>query len=91
MNDNIVRVICNNFVLAALLTACGGGGQSGGNQGNLPAPVYYSVGGAISGLLTGNTVSIANNAVNLTTLNANGSFNFSNKLSGGSTLGVSSS
>ena len=59
---------------AALLSACGGGAAS--------------VGGTVSGLPSGNTVTLQNNAANDLVVTANGSFSFSSTLESGATYAV---
>jgi hypothetical protein len=59
---------------AALLAACGGGAAS--------------VGGTVSGLPSGNTVTLQNNAANDLAVTANGSFSFSNTLESGTAYAV---
>lgn len=54
----------------ALLVACGGGGGDGGTG------ATYTVGGQLSGLLAGQSVTVQNNGADALTLRANGSFTF---------------
>jgi hypothetical protein len=58
----------------ALLAACGGGDAS--------------VGGTLSGLPSGNTVTLQNNSANNLAVNANGSFSFSSTLDSGASYAV---
>ena len=58
----------------ALLAACGGGDAS--------------VGGTLSGLPSGNTVTLQNNSANNLAVNANGSFSFSGTLDSGASYSV---
>lgn len=51
-------------------------------------PKTYSIGGTVSGLGSGKTVSLRNNGGNTTSVSANGSFAFSTALSYGSAYGV---
>lgn len=64
--------------LACLLTACGGGGTSS-----------HTVGGTISGLPEGASVTLENSAGSTLTLNANGTFTFPARLASGSRYSVS--
>jgi len=59
------------ILLAAVLGACGGGGDDG-----TPPVVTYTIGGQLSGLATGQSVSISNNGTDTLTLASNGAFNF---------------
>jgi len=49
---------------------------------------YYSIGGSVAGLLTGNSVVLQDNAGNSTTVSANGSFTFSTQIASGSGYAV---
>ena len=75
-------------LIALLLAACGGGG--GAANGTAPVPVAaYSVGGTLTGLTPGNSITITNNGTdNLTLSGASGvsqTFTFSTKLPNGAT------
>jgi 6-phosphogluconolactonase (cycloisomerase 2 family) len=48
----------------------------------------YSVGGSVSGLLTGGVVTLQDNGVNSTQVSINGNFTFATKIKGGSAYGV---
>lgn len=63
-----------SLALALLLAACGGGSAS--------------VGGTLSGLPTGTSVTLQNNAANDLTVSANGSFWFSGSVESGATYAV---
>ncbi len=61
----------SSILLIALLGACGGGGDS-----DAPSALTYTIGGKLSGLATGQSVSISNNGSDTLTLGNNGAFNF---------------
>ncbi len=78
---------CGRFVLATLatlvLSACGGGGGSPGQ------PVAtFSVGGTLTGLVGGQQVTLRNNGLDPLVVVADGSFTFSEPVSGGGGYGV---
>jgi hypothetical protein len=84
---------CAAWLASVLLAACGGGGGSGAPAGtvvvpNTPPPTTFSVGGAVSGLLPGNTLWLVDNASNNTPVTANGAFTFSAGLAVGSSYAV---
>ena len=62
------------FVLSLVITACGGG--------------TASIGGTVSGLPIGSSITLQNNAANDVTINANGSFVFPNTLASNATYAV---
>lgn len=64
----------------AMLAACGGGDDDGTAP---PVVGAYTVGGALSGLAAGRTVTLQNNAESDLQLSANGSFEFSTRLDHG--------
>ncbi len=64
----------------AMLAACGGGDDDGTAP---PVVGAYTVGGALSGLAAGRTVTLQNNAENDLQLSANGSFEFTTRLDHG--------
>jgi sugar lactone lactonase YvrE len=68
-------------LLAAAIAGCGGGG-GGGN------PANYSVGGTVSGLAAGSSLTLTNNGGALT-VSANGGFTFPTSLGGGASYAVS--
>jgi len=73
--------------LASLVAGCGGGGKAAPQ----PAPiVQYSVGGTVSGLRQGATLTLANGAQQLA-VHANGRFAFANKENNGAAYAVSAS
>jgi 6-phosphogluconolactonase (cycloisomerase 2 family) len=63
------------FTVSMWVAACGGGG--GGNN---PAPQTYTIGGAVSGLATGESVTLANTGSDTLTVNGNSSFVFPTKI-----------
>jgi len=71
--------------LASLVAGCGGGGKAAPQ----PAPiVQYSVGGTVSGLRQGASLTLANGAQQLA-VHANGRFAFANKEDNGAAYAVS--
>lgn len=75
------------------LVACGGSGggpasQSGMNVGAPPPVVQYTVGGSISGLASGASVTLRNNGGDSLLLSANGPFAFATALTGGSAYAI---
>jgi 6-phosphogluconolactonase (cycloisomerase 2 family) len=66
------RTVCVTLSLG--LSACGGGG--GGN----PAAQTYGIGGAVSGLATGESVILVNNGADTLTVNGNNAFTFATKV-----------
>lgn len=69
-------------MLAAMLTACGGGGDAPPQtQTPTPAPASYSIGGSVAGLADGQSVTLRNNATDDLARSANGAFTFSTRLS----------
>jgi 6-phosphogluconolactonase len=65
------RTVCVTLSLG--LSACGGGG---GN----PAPQTYGIGGAVSGLASGESVILVNNGADPLTVNGNNAFTFATKV-----------
>ncbi len=74
-----IRVGWLTLALVGCLSACGGG--SGGT------PVY-SVGGTVSGLPSGSTLTLLDNGVDTATVSANGSFQFAKALAQNSSYSV---
>jgi uncharacterized repeat protein (TIGR03803 family) len=75
------------------LVACGGSGggtasQSGTNTGAPPPAVKYTVGGSISGLASGVSVTLLDNGSDSLPLSANGPFTFATALTGGSAYAI---
>jgi|CXWL01.1.fsa_nt_gi N-acetylneuraminic acid mutarotase len=75
-----------SFMAAIAVAGCGGGG--GGSGGNTSTASGYTVGGILSGLATGNSITITN-GTDTSTLTANGSFTFPTKLSNGASYSLS--
>jgi hypothetical protein len=71
------RSLCllSHAILLAALAACGGASDA-------------SLGGTVSGLPTGSSVTLQNNAANSLTVSTNGSFSFSSPLSAGASYSV---
>ena len=59
-------------LIALGLVACGGK--------TTPPPATYPVGGTLSGLLPGNSITLTNNGKDTLTLSANGAFAFASKV-----------
>jgi 6-phosphogluconolactonase (cycloisomerase 2 family) len=70
------------LIVSVFLTACGGGGSNGS------APVTYTVGGSVSGLLPGTNIVLQNNGGNSTPVTVNSSFTFSTGLASGAHYSV---
>jgi len=66
------------LTLSLGLAACGGGGGSGG--GGTPTPPTYTIGGAVSGLATGQSVTLADNGTDTLTVNGNTTFVFATRI-----------
>lgn len=62
------------MALSLGLAACGGGGGGGG------PPQTYSIGGAVSGLAAGESVTLANNGTDTVSVSGNASFVFPTKI-----------
>src|SRR5664279_2118836 len=56
--------------LSLALGSCGGGGGGGGT----PKPQTYTIGGAVSGLASGESVTLANNGTDTLTVSGNNTF-----------------
>jgi 6-phosphogluconolactonase (cycloisomerase 2 family) len=69
--------------MASCLAACGGGGGSAS-----PAAPTFSVEGTVTGLLSGTSVVLQNNAANSTPVSVNASFSFSTALASGAKYAV---
>jgi len=61
--------------LSFWLAACGGGGGGG-----TPTPQSYTIGGAVSGLATGESVTLADNGTDTVAVNGNTTFVFPTKI-----------
>lgn len=66
---------------AALLAGCGGGDDNNGTP--PPSAGAFSIGGAVSGLGAGKTVTLQNAGKDDLTVNANGNFVFATRLDNG--------
>lgn len=78
------RLFGTAFVGLFLLTSCGGGGGSG----SAPAPTLtYTIGGSITGLIAGNSVTIGN-GTNSATISSNGPFVLTESVTQGSSYNV---
>jgi N-acetylneuraminic acid mutarotase len=75
MHFNNNGIIQSAVLLSVLLLVACGGGVGGGGATNT-----YSVGGTLTGLATGNNITLTNNATDSLTLTADGAFNFALKL-----------
>src|SRR5690606_20937102 len=75
---------------ALLLAGCGGGGDDDGSTQPPPPPppATYSVGGTVTGLASGATLVLQNNAASNLTVNANGAFTFATKVNSGTAYSV---
>ena len=79
-------------LIALLLAACGGGGGGGNGMVPTPAAVYYSVGGTLTGLTPGNSITLTNNGTDNLTLSSSGvsqTFTFAAKLANGAAYKLS--
>lgn len=72
------------LLCAALLTACGGGS---GNADTTPVAATYSLGGTVSGIQSGNQVTLSNNGDTITVA-GNGNFTFDKGLVAGTAFNV---
>jgi hypothetical protein len=70
------------ILLALTLSACGGGG------GAPTAPSQYKVGGSVSGLASGATLALTDNAGDTLSITTNGSFSLAKTFSAGSSYSV---
>ncbi len=80
----------HNLFLASLpffLLACGGG-SGGSNSSSSSAPPTYTIGGNVSGLSTGNTLTLSNNGTDAKTITVDGGFAFTNTLLSGNPYAV---
>jgi 6-phosphogluconolactonase len=70
-------------LIALALASCGGGSGSMN-----PPPGTYLLGGNVGGLVTGQSVTLANNGGDLLTVTADGSFTFKTPLASGTTYAI---
>lgn len=80
-------------ISTGMLAACGGGSDGGSSSStsgtsSMP-PVTYTIGGTVSGLSSGASVSLQNNSSDNVNVAANGSFTFQTALDGGAAYSVS--
>ena len=71
-------------IMVFLLAACGGGGGGGGGGGSSS----FTVGGSLSGMGTGKSIVLQNNAGDNLTLTSNASFTFATALANGAAYAV---
>jgi uncharacterized repeat protein (TIGR03803 family) len=83
----IVREFLPPLVASLALVGCGGSG--GGDNSNPPPPAQkYTVGGSVSGLLSGTSVVLFNNGGDALTVSSNGSFTFATSVTSGSPYAI---
>ena len=87
--------LTNKLHLATLILTCstliacgGGGGGGGGSDGGSGSPGTYTAGGTLSGLGTGKSVVLQNNAGDDLALSSNGAFTFNTALGDAATYAV---
>jgi N-acetylneuraminic acid mutarotase len=68
-----------------LLAACGGGGGSAGGGGSTPS---FLIGGNVSGLISGRSLTLQDNGSNNTIVSDNGAFSFSTTVASGAAYAV---
>lgn len=73
MRPAFSRPLTACVTLSLGLGACGGGGGGGGST---PMPQTYTIGGAVSGLASGESVILANNGTDNLTVSGNSAFTF---------------
>jgi uncharacterized repeat protein (TIGR03803 family) len=76
------------WVAMLALAGCGGGSGGGGGGGGSPSPTSYSIGGSVSGLSSGQSVTLLNNGADPVTVGANGAFSFSTSMATGNAYAV---
>lgn len=76
------------LAVTTLLTSCSSGGSGTTGGGGTPPPATYSIGGTVSGLAAGDTLSIMDNGGDVLAVTANGTFTFATKLNSGSAYSV---
>ncbi len=74
------RIVCA-IGLALMLSACGGGGNSGGSA-------SFSVGGTVAGLILNNTLVLQNDGGDNKTVTANGAYTFATPVTSGKPYNV---
>src|ERR1035437_10324073 len=93
MSSSKMLLACNRIMMNAkifllalfssvILTACGGGGggSGGAGGGGVVSPTSYSIGGTVSGLAVGNSITLSDNGSDSISVSANGTFTFNTKL-----------
>jgi 6-phosphogluconolactonase (cycloisomerase 2 family) len=75
MQRMLSRRLAVYIILSLAMGACGGGG-GGGN----PVPQSYTIGGAVSGLATGESLTLANNGTDSLTVSGDNTFTFATKV-----------
>jgi hypothetical protein len=92
MNIKTLNALVSIALTVVGLTACGGGGGGAGTNsydgGGTSSSMSYSVGGTITGITSGDNLTIANNISDKLVITANGSFGFFTKLADGSAYQV---
>ena len=90
------RLYCRAGVRAAVglvcamgLAACGGGSGGGGTGDPPPPPPSYSVGGSVSGLSAGASVTLEDNGTDSVQVASDGAFTFTTELKAGAGYSVS--
>jgi len=76
------------FALSALLAACGGGGSGGSDAPATPAPNKFTIGGTVSGLNSGASLTLQNNGGDTRIVSTSGSYAFSTALAVGATYNI---
>lgn len=77
-----------SLLIVTGFSACGGGSGTNGGT-NDGSKTTYAIGGSVSGLASGATLVLQDNAADNLTINADGTFTFATKLSSGATYSVS--
>src|ERR1700732_3903966 len=72
-----------SLLIVAGFSGCGGSGTNGGST------TTYTIGGSVSGLASGATLALQDNAADNLTIEADGTFTFATKLSSAATYNVS--
>ena len=70
------------------LSGCGGGSSGSGGGAGPPPAATYTIGGTVSGLGTGASVTLLDNGGDSTTVSANGSFSFKTAVDAGGSYAV---
>lgn len=93
MKTNYSGIALAWLVTTLFLTACGGSGSGSGGGSTAtpppPPPPTYTIGGTLTGLATGNNITLANNGADNITITANGSFTFPTTLINGTAYNIS--